>query len=144
MQWTVLFNAHLMTHVISQTISSLIEYELDYTTTHYNKEVLRKHDTLTSVDNIVQYCENFESTKKDRMILNASLSPSVSTIHADFELAKEEIVAAVSAYKRQTQSQFQSQSKINEVKLCTYCGYSQHGKKQSCPASQMWDERSFF
>ena len=67
------------------------------------QEVLRKHDTLTSVDNIVQYCENFESTKKDRMIFNASSSPSVSTIHTDFVLAEEEIVAVVPTYKRQKQ-----------------------------------------
>ena len=38
------------------------------------QEILRKHEALNTVDSIVPYCENCESTKRDKEMLHASTS----------------------------------------------------------------------
>lgn len=96
------------------------------------QEVLQKHDTLKTVDGLLQYCENFESTKHDRDVLRTQNEFSfINTLHLDsHDLAEEEIVAALSAYKRD--KQYSSSSASN--KNCNYCGYPSHGNKKKCPA----------
>ena len=88
------------------------------------QEVLQKHDTLKTVDGILQYCENFECTKHGRDVLQTQNEQSVvnSLNIESHDLAEEEIVAALSAYRREKQYSSSSASDKN----CLSCGYPAH------------------
>ena len=116
-------------HIINRILTGIYDQMLQ-------QEILQKHETLNTVDLLVKYCENFESTKNDRARLNKpNPDHSISTIYDDLDLTEGEIVAAVSAYKRQKQ-QFipkpPANTKVEDDR--GYCGYQKHNQKP-CPAS---------
>ena len=84
------------------------------------QEVLQKHDTLKTVDGLLQYCENFECTKHDRDVLRTQNEHSfVNSLNIEsHDLAEEEIVAALSAYRREKQYSSSSASETVFVVLC--------------------------
>ena len=93
------------------------------------QEVLQKYETLNTVDLLVKYCENFESTKKDRARLKLRSDNSINMAHVDQELTEEEVVAAVSAYKRQKKQFIPKNASNKSEETCGYCGYQQHNQK---------------
>ena len=125
------------------------------------QELLQKQATLTTLPLIIQYCEDFESAKRDNEILKGK---TVGAVAKPFQpelqcVSKEEIVAALSEYRGSTknvfsvpdhpelqnisqdevvaalsayrQSKKQGGSKGN--KECNKCGYA-HPPKGKCPA----------
>ena len=98
------------------------------------QELLQKQSTLNEVQLIVEYCEDFESAKRDRGALTDSSGPSVAAArlgdvderHPELRgVAEEEIVAALSAYRRS--------KKQKGGGTCRQCG-NKHGRGK-CPAS---------
>lgn len=95
------------------------------------QEILQKHDSLTTVDLLVKYCENFETTKKDRVRLKANNEGNLNSISANEGLTEDEVIAAVSAYRRQKQRTSNNKDQTGDT--CSRCGYK-HNQK-SCPAN---------
>ena len=93
-------------HIMNRIMSSVYDDTLQ-------QEVLQKHETLNTVDLLVKYCENFETTKKDRARLKSNTDSNISAVRFNEELT-EEVVAAVTAYKRQKQ-QFIPKNTINKT-----------------------------
>ena len=86
--------------------------------------MFQKSDSLKSVTAILDYCENCESERRDRENLNSD-KPIIGAIE-EAGLSKDEIVAAISDYKK-------SKQKKNSQRKCGACGYEYHDKKV-CPA----------
>ena len=98
------------------------------------QEILTKHDTFQTVDELVRYCENFEATKRDTVKLKShSASSDLAMNNIDDELSQEEVVAALSMYKR-SKSQAPGKSTPDSESPCGKCGYPKHAKGVSCPA----------
>ena len=98
------------------------------------QELLQKVDELDDLTSISIFCESFESTKRDKDKLSNSdtmKSTIVNAINAVDRLTDEEIVAAISTYKRQ-KNNLQPNGERNQKK-CSYCGYDYHSK-MNCPA----------
>ena len=65
------------------------------------QEILQKHETLNTVEALLHYCENYESTKRDRELLKQRTSElQVGVVKTDHDLDEEEVLAAISAYKK--------------------------------------------
>ena len=101
------------------------------------QEVLQKSEELNNITNLVHFCENFEATKKDRhRLAYPNNKIDISCIDKDNELSQEEIIAAISSYKK---SKKVKQMKIKPVGgnlKCSYCGYfgSNRHNYSNCPA----------
>ena len=94
-------------------------------------EILQKHESLNTVNDLVQYCSNFETSKRDKEKLNESSNPSVSAaMKSNSDLSPEEVVAAISAFKKQKQKwgSGRYQNKKQHTRACSSCGYN-HGDK---------------
>ena len=87
------------------------------------QELLQKSGDMKTLTNIVMYCEMFESAKSDRDQLRNEASSGINAVDAG-SLSQEEIVAALSTYKK---------SKQKDTTQCHYCGHEQH-EKLKCPA----------
>ena len=88
------------------------------------------HTYIIKLTDLVQYCETYESAKKDKDKLNRN-SQSQSNLNIsgiDIEdLSKEEIIAAISNYKRNKGYNDTERNK------CRNCGLDSHSRA-NCPA----------
>ena len=96
------------------------------------QELLQKHEALNSVESIVTYCETFESAVRDKQKLSSSESPlSVGHVSAQFGLPEDEVVSAVSQYKRQKKNSMRgkqnNKSEVPSASACSGCGYTHEG-----------------
>ena len=118
-------------HILNRVMTAIYDDSLQ-------QEVLQKHETLNTLDKLIRYCDNFESTKKDRDRLKQQSDADINCISSDVsdlsELAEEEILAAVSAYRRQKKGNNSQESKKQSNGTCGRFGYD-HGKKKKCPAN---------
>ena len=70
------------------------------------QELLQKHTTLNALPSIITYCEEYEAAKSDQKKLSASADSYVDQVNSiesfsrENNVSKEEIVAALSEYKR--------------------------------------------
>ena len=103
-------------------------------------EILQKHETLDTVNDLVQYCHNFESTKKDREKLQVKTTSIGAAMKIDPDLAEEKIVAAISTYKKQKQKGVPMNTPFS--KTCTDCRYIL-GSKKVCPARDVLRKVTF-
>ena len=85
----------------------LTDYHIDrirsgVSDTHLQQELLQKQASLNNLQLIIQYCEDFESAKRDRETLQIPTKNVIGNIsHPDLENASdEELVAALSATRR--------------------------------------------
>ena len=104
------------------------------------QEILQKHEALNTVDRIVQYCENFESTKRDKEMLHASISSATgAAVQVNTDLSQEDVVAALSAYRRQKRSFNKGTNKrhLSSSNACTSCGYI-HSEEKQCPTADKY------
>ena len=121
---------HLITRLRSGVFNETLQQEL-----------LQKHDTINTVDLIITYCEAFESAVRDKDKLTSSsahasqtdYSLSVSNISSQFDISDEEIVAAVSQYKRNKRFSKRGSSPSQNHKKCGSCGYNH--ASDGCPAA---------
>jgi hypothetical protein len=126
-------NTHDLTdyHILNRVMTGIYDDTLQ-------QEVLQKHDTLDNLDKVIRYCENYESTKKDRDRLKQQRDVDFNSISSDTSefagLAEEEILAAVSAYRKQRKGTQETNNKKQSNESCGRCGYD-HGKKKKCPAN---------
>ena len=125
-------------HVINRILTGVHDETLQ-------QEILQKHDELNTVDTLVRYCENYESTKKDTFRLkknsaDTNVNINNTNIIEDEGLTEEEIVAALSTYKRkknQTYSRTNNPSdQLKTESKCGYCGYPKHEQRNTCPAKE--------
>ena len=110
-------------HIINRIRSGIYDKSLQ-------QEILAKSDTIIKLTDLVQYCETYESAKKDKDKLNRN-SQSQSNLNIsgiDIEdLSKEEIIAAISNYKRNKRYNDTERNK------CRNCGLDSHSRA-NCPA----------
>ena len=112
-------NTHDLTeyHIVNRIRCGIQDKQLQ-------QELLQKK-TMTSLNEVIIYCENFESSKLDRDRLRSKDYSEVSALVSE-GLSNEEMIAALSTYKKQ------KQQKLNNAN-CFYCGYDKH-EKSKCPA----------
>ena len=104
-------------HIINRIRCGILDKQLQ-------QELLQKAKDLKDLNNVLVYCESFESSKLDRDRLRSNDSNvEVSGIDTQ-ELSKEEMIAAISTYKK---------SKQFNGNKCPACGYEKHDKSK-CPA----------
>ena len=89
------------------------------------QELLQKCDTLNTLKDITQFCENFESAKNDSEKLCGN-DPMISS------LEKDDIVAAISNYRKLKKDGEPEKGSTNKPNKCYFCGYDYH-QKQRCP-----------
>ena len=118
MQWIVspcvLDENHDLTeyHIINRIRCGILDK-------HLQQELLQKAKELKDLNNVLEYCESFESSKLDRDRLRSNDSNiEISGIDTQ-ELSKEEMIAAISTYKK---------SKQSNGNKCTSYGYEKHDK----------------
>ena len=97
------------------------------------QEILSKHETFQSVEDLVKYCENYEATKRDTVKLKNNSTSNTEINNIEDGLTHEEIVAALSLYKRNKK---QSAGRTVENDACGQCGYTKHAKGVPCPAKE--------
>ena len=108
----------LTDHEISNRILSGVHDET------LQQEILTKHDTFNSIDELVKYCENYEVTKRDTVKLKSISSGNDSSIcNIDDGLSQEEIVEAILSYKR---AKNQRGGRNQNSDKCGQCGYAKH------------------
>ena len=109
---------------------------------------LQKQDTLTTVEQLITYCEAFENALKDKERLSrlddphACPTPSInsSSLKNQFDLTNDELIAAISLYKKKKKTGYR---KVDSIKsrsntdnnTCNNCGYASHRVDATCPAS---------
>ena len=110
-------------HIINRVKSGVYDKVLQ-------QELLQHAETIKTLPEITQYCENFESAKKDRELLSQAegLNPSICTVETE-GLNQEEIIAAISNYKKQKNTNVRSKGRS---KNCGRCGYGH--AVGNCPA----------
>jgi rubrerythrin len=82
-------------------------------------EILTKNEEL-DLEGIIRYCENHEATKRDTVRLKSTSDRNDSGVnHILDNASEEEIVAAMSMYRRQKNNK-------GKGELCGRCGYSNH------------------
>ena len=98
------------------------------------QETLQKQDILTTVSSIITYCEAYESAVKDKEKLSRStnfsdphLSINSSSFTQQFDITNDELVSAISLYRKKKCSKASSHK-------CKNCGYN-HIESAVCPAS---------
>ena len=95
---------------------------------------MTKHDSFATIDDLVKYCENFEATKRDTVKLKAHPTTSdLGVNNVDDEFSHDEVVAALSMYKR-SKNQASGKEAPDSESPCAKCGYAKHTKGASCPA----------
>lgn len=102
-------------HIVNRVRCGVLDKQLQ-------QELLQKSGDIKSLESITNYCENFESAKEDRDRLRSDVS-TVCGIETE-DLTEEEVVAAISSYKR---------NKQNNKGKCGKCGFEKHDKSR-CPA----------
>lgn len=112
-------------HLINRIRSGLVDENLQ-------QEVLQKQETLKTLESLIMYCESYESAKRDKEKLSATnntRSFASASVTMNSDLSEDEILAAVSMYKKQKQS---SNIKSN-TKKCRNCGYDYRpGHNETC------------
>ena len=107
------------------------------------QELLQKSSTLNTLIAIVEHCTNYESAKDDSGRLKGdTLVSNISDVIEEEQLCEEEVIAAISNYKKskkafhEQQHQQQPHQQHDETKLCHNCGFEwPHANGQrSCPA----------
>ena len=110
-------------HIINRIRSGIYDKTLQ-------QEILAKSDTIKTLKDLVQYCETYESAKKDKDKLNqhsqSQLKLNISGIDID-DLSKDEVIAAISNYKRHQKFNDSERNK------CRNCGLDSHSRA-NCPA----------
>ena len=98
------------------------------------QEVLQKSVELKDISTLVQFCENFESAKKDRQKLSSASNIDIANIDTD-DLSHDELVAAISSYKKHKKVS-KGNTKDTTSENCTYCGYrlTPNHNFNTCPA----------
>ena len=109
-------------HIINKLRSGIYDKNLQ-------QELLVKHNEHMDLKTIIEYCEQYESAKKDKEKLSFNKLPALSGIDG-CELSEMEIAAAISTYKKSKRT---LNRKPFDSKKCNYCGYDKHAKIQ-CPA----------
>ena len=96
------------------------------------QELLQKCEEHKTLAHITAYCENFESAKVDQEKLAAKSMSAVSPIEVSDDLSHDEMVAAISAYKKNKKH---GGGKNNRSR-CSNCGFDwpHPGGKDKCPA----------
>ena len=95
------------------------------------QEVLQKYASLNTVDQLLTYCENYESTKRDTDLLKGKESASTVAANSTDDLSQDEIIAAISAYKKNKKLGFRNK----QSKDCQRCGQPKHQDSEHCPAT---------
>ena len=90
------------------------------------QELLQKYATLNTLNDITQFCENFEAAKNDNEKLCAN-DPMISS------LEKDDIVAAISNYRKLKNGGEPEKGPKNKPNKCYFYGLDYH-PKQNCPA----------
>ena len=83
-------------HIIEQVRGAVFDVALQ-------QELLQKHTTLNTLQNIVQYCEDYESAIRDKNVLKSSSNSMVGAVRSSTDIeqaSQEEIIAALSLYRR--------------------------------------------
>ena len=83
-------------HIMNRIRSAVYDEQLQH-------EILQKHELLNTLDTLIKYCENFETTKKDSARLKSNTDNNISNVNLGDDITDEEIVAAVSSYSRRKQ-----------------------------------------
>ena len=109
-------------HIIKNIRSSIADKTL-------HQELLQKADSLKSLKDIAAFCENFESAKYDRNKLNKATV--ISRIEQPEGMTSEDIVAAISNYKKK--KQHAPEQKTLTKRKCNNRGYD-WPHVQRCPA----------
>ena len=114
-------------HLINRLRSGICQEALQ-------QELLQKQDILTTVSSIITYCEAYESAVKDKEKLSRStnfsdpyLSINSSSFTQQFDITNDELVSAVSLYRKKKRNKASSHK-------CKNCGYN-HIESAVCPAS---------
>ena len=79
-------------HIINKLRSGIYDKNLQ-------QELLVKHNEHMDLKTIIEYCEQYESAKKDKEKLSFNKLPALSGIDG-CELSEMEIAAAISTYKK--------------------------------------------
>ena len=88
------------------------------------KELLQKHIDLRTLELIVQFCQTHEAAKSDQAKL------SDASVSANYELSNDELVSAISEYRRKKRNRSNS---TQHEQVCGSCGYEKHNGNK-CPA----------
>ena len=107
-------------HIVNRVRSGLFDKNLQ-------QELLQKADTLKTLSAIASYCENYELAKKDKDKLSGEKFIAASNTEHDSDLSQDEIVAAISQYKK-------NKKHISNHTTCGNCGYEHQPNMQKCPA----------
>ena len=86
------------------------------------QEILQKHATLNTVETLLSYCENFESTQRHRDLLKCrDYGVHISSINMETDLDEAEVLAAISTYKKKKNKKYAAVDR--SLGTCRYCGY---------------------
>lgn len=117
-------------HLVNRIRSGIIDKGLQ-------QEVLQKSDELNNITTLVHFCENFEAAKKDRQKLSsATNNMAISNINIADDLSQDELIAAISQYKKNKKARTTERERNSIPIKCSYCGYSGTSKHSyvNCPA----------
>ena len=108
-------------HIINKIRSGIFDTALQ-------QELLQKSETLNTLESISNYCENYESAKLDQEKLSTNIATAAPIETVD--LSEEEVLAAISQYKRNKNSE------SKKVTKCFKCGFAwpHVGGMDECPA----------
>ena len=116
-------------HIINRIRSGILDKKLQ-------QELLQQSEKLNTLKLISDFCENFESAKNDihKLGSNSNTETAISHIGTD-DLSPEEVVAAISSYKKRKQT-IQHEKSSSNKKKCFFCGYDfpHPGGREKCPA----------
>ena len=98
------------------------------------QEILQKANELSTIKLVTEYCENFEAAQQDnKLLINNNQKTSYIAAAEDAQLTSDEIVAAISNYKKEKLAE--KRAILKTTQQCNYCGYK-HLQKQACPVQR--------
>ena len=117
-------------HMINRVRSGVADKKLQ-------QELLQKSDQLRTLKDIADYCDNYDTSQQDLEILHDN--PTISAAEYEDDLSHEEVLAAISTYKKSKREDNKRKSDKNlssTKKKCYHCGYDwpHVNGAESCPA----------
>ena len=114
-------------HIVNRIRSAVYDEQLQH-------EILQKHEQLNTLDTLIKYCENFETTKKDSARLksdtdNNNIGNVTLGDFVDDDISKAEIIAAISSYRRRKQHRTHIQVQRKNVVGVESCIQMRHAKQ---------------
>ena len=99
----------------------------------FNKELLQQSTQLNTLKTITDYCESYETSQQDLRQLKGD-GPSIASNNILNDISQEELVAAVSAYRKNKRGEKRPpQTTHEEQKKCFNCG-GDWPNASGCPA----------